>query len=86
MDLESGFMGFSSQSFIYDSSEANIYSNSVYMMNLPLQGNEITSKLFYFHKRNGLALLVRHILKEKGVQQKDSSMKELQAWISHDSF
>ena len=56
------------------------------MMNLPLLGNEITSKLFYFHKRNGLALLVRHILKEKGVQQKGSSMKELQAWISHDSF
>lgn len=29
MDLESGFMGFSSQLFIYDSSEANIYSNSI---------------------------------------------------------
>lgn len=86
MDLESGFMGFSSLSFIYDSSEANIYSKSVFMMNLPLLGNEITSKLFYFHKRNDLVLLVRHILKEKGVQQKGSSMKELQTWISHDSF
>ena len=86
MDLESGFMGFSSLSFIYDSSEANIYSKSVCMMNLPLLGNEIISKLFYFHKRNGRVLLGKRILKEKGVQQKDSSMKELQAWISHDSF
>lgn len=56
------------------------------MMNLPLLGNEITSKLFYFHKRNGLAFFSKAYFKEKGVQQKGSSMKELQVWISHDSF
>ena len=86
MDLELRFMGFSSESLIYDSAEAYMYILKVCVINLSQLGNEIISKLLCFHKRGGLAPLVRQILKEKAIQQKGSSMKKLQAWVSHDSF